>query len=152
MDVDLVDRGQFAVRHLISKWMSELGLTGCSIRWQAEAGADAYHLIVLRDEHPVHSFTFSREQLEQPLRPDVRRGVKERLEQLFEQTSRAIRARIGYGKKQAKLMVKKGLLTAEQVADVLHLLGEGDNRTFGEIAIDLGHIDDDVMMQQLMGQ
>ena len=146
-EVDAVDRGQFTVRHLISKWLSELGLADCSVRWQTDVAADAYHLLVLRDGHPVHSFSFSRDQLVQPLRPDLRRGIKERLEQLFDQTRRAVKARIAYGKKQAKAMVKKGLLSAEQVEDVLYLLGEGDARTFGEIAIDLGHIDDEMMMQ-----
>ena len=150
-DVDAVDRGKFAVRHLISKWLSEFGLTDCAVRWETDVAADAYHLPVLRDDHPVHSFSFPRDQLVQPLRPEVRRGIKERLEQLFDQTRRAVKARIAYGKKQAKAMVKKGLLTAEQVEDVLYLLGEGDVRTFGEIAIDLGHIYDDVMMQQLTG-
>ena len=152
VDVDAVDRGQFTVRHLISKWLSERGLADCSVRWESDAAADAYHLLVLRDSHPVHSFTFSREQLVQPLRPELRRSIKERLDQLFDQIRRAVKARIVFGKKQAKAMLKKGLLSSEQVEDVLHLLGEGDTRTFGEILIDLGHLDDDMMMQQLTGR
>lgn len=48
-------------------------------------------------------------------------------------------------------MTKKGLLTSEQAEDVLHLLGQREVRTLGEITIALSHLDEYMRIQQLTG-
>ena len=44
-------------------------------------------------------------------------------------------------------LVKIGAMTQEQVNDVLKRQKEGDNRLFGEIAIELEYIDDSVIAE-----
>lgn len=39
-------------------------------------------------------------------------------------------------------LVRIGAITKEQVAEILNMQKQGDKRLFGEIAIDLGYIDD----------
>jgi len=46
-------------------------------------------------------------------------------------------------------LVKIGAMTQEQVDDVLQRQRKGDSRLFGEIAIDLEYIDDDVIAEYL---
>lgn len=46
-------------------------------------------------------------------------------------------------------LVKIGAMTQEQVEDVLQRQKDGDNRLFGEIAIELEYIDDDVIAEYL---
>jgi hypothetical protein len=46
-------------------------------------------------------------------------------------------------------LVKIGAMTQEQVDDLLKRQKEGDNRLFGEIAIDLNYINDDVLAEYL---
>lgn len=51
--------------------------------------------------------------------------------------------RIGEG------LVRIGAMTEEQVKDVLERQKDGTNRMFGEIAIELGYIDDDAIQKYL---
>ena len=46
-------------------------------------------------------------------------------------------------------LVRIGAMTQEQVDDVLQRQKDGDSRLFGEIAIELEHIDDDVIAEYL---
>jgi hypothetical protein len=46
-------------------------------------------------------------------------------------------------------LVKIGAMTQEQVEDVLQRQQAGDNRLFGEIAIELDYIDDNVLAKYL---
>ena len=46
-------------------------------------------------------------------------------------------------------LVKIGAMTQEQVEDVLKRQKDGDSRLFGEIAIELEYIDDDVIAAYL---
>ena len=46
-------------------------------------------------------------------------------------------------------LVKIGAMTQEQVDDVLRRQKNGDSRLFGEIAIELEYIDDDVIADYL---
>lgn len=46
-------------------------------------------------------------------------------------------------------LVKIGAMNQDQVEDVLKRQKEGDNRLFGEIAIELQYIDDDVLSAYL---
>ena len=44
-------------------------------------------------------------------------------------------------------LVKIGAMTQEQVKDILQRQKDGDNRLFGEIAIEFEYIDDDVIAE-----
>ena len=46
-------------------------------------------------------------------------------------------------------LVKIGAMTKEQVDDVLQRQKDGDSRLFGEIAIELEYIDDEVLAEYL---
>jgi hypothetical protein len=46
-------------------------------------------------------------------------------------------------------LVKIGAMTQEQVDDILHRQKNGDTRLFGEIAIELNYINDDVLAEYL---
>ncbi len=46
-------------------------------------------------------------------------------------------------------LVKIGAMTQEQVDDVLQRQKDGDSRLFGEIAIELEYIDDEVIAEYL---
>ncbi len=51
--------------------------------------------------------------------------------------------RIGQG------LIRIGAMTEEQVKDVLARQKDGTNRLFGEIAIELGYVDDEAIMRYL---
>lgn len=46
-------------------------------------------------------------------------------------------------------LVKIGAMTQEQVNDIIQRQNDGDTRLFGEIAIELNYIDDDVLAEYL---
>ncbi len=47
------------------------------------------------------------------------------------------------------ILVRIGAMTQEQVADVLQRQQEGDNRLFGEIAIEVGYINEELIAEYL---
>ena len=51
--------------------------------------------------------------------------------------------------KIGEFLVQIKAMTAEQVDDVLKKQQSGDSRLFGEIAIDLGYIDDEALRKYL---
>jgi len=44
-----------------------------------------------------------------------------------------------------EFLVRIGVMRPDQVEDVLHVQQGGDNRLFGEIAIEFGYINDEVL-------
>jgi hypothetical protein len=52
-------------------------------------------------------------------------------------------------KKIGEFLVQIRAMTIEQVGEVLRLQGKGDARMFGEIAIELGYIDDGAIRKYL---
>ena len=58
-------------------------------------------------------------------------------------TDEIIGGRIG------EALVRQGDMTLEQVEHILDLQKKGDDRLFGEIAVDLGYIDLDVVIRFL---
>jgi hypothetical protein len=55
----------------------------------------------------------------------------------------------GVETKIGEFLVQIGAMTREQVAEVLKLQDNGDARMFGEIAIELGYIDDGALRKYL---
>ncbi|RKX74964.1 MAG: hypothetical protein DRP87_15685 [Spirochaetes bacterium] len=50
-----------------------------------------------------------------------------------------------------KFLIKEGYMTEEQVEEILKRQTDGDNRLFGEIAVDLGYLTPGGLVKYIMG-
>jgi hypothetical protein len=112
-------------------------------------------LVVYRHEHPIHAIRFLAGELEQAVSevPSAS-AVGSRIDgdlrwlqnTLVEQT-----ARLEHGRDLAKRLLRLGAISSEDSKAILEILQAGDERTYGEIAVGRGYIDDDVIMKHLIG-
>jgi hypothetical protein len=112
-------------------------------------------LVVYRRDHPIHAVRFLAGELEEA----VAKGPSDsaaghRIEEELRWLQSALMeqpARLEHGRDLAARLLELGAISADHSATILEILEAGDERTYGEIAVARGFIDDDVIMKHLIG-